>query len=67
MEFFIMGFAMLIAKDHENSTLIAGAVICHSHASHPWATQEEGRLDYRLHPSTLDDRLCGGRASLELL
>jgi len=27
MEFFIMGFAMLIAKDHEASTLIAGAVI----------------------------------------
>jgi hypothetical protein len=27
MEFFIMGFAMLIAKDHETSTLIAGAVI----------------------------------------
>ena len=27
MEFFIMGFAMLIAKDHEVSTLIAGAVI----------------------------------------
>jgi hypothetical protein len=27
MEFFIMGFAMLIAKDHEPSTLIAGAVI----------------------------------------
>ena len=27
MEFFIMCFAMLIAKDHENSTIIAGAVI----------------------------------------
>ena len=27
MEFFVMGFAMLIAKDHEPSTLIAGAVI----------------------------------------
>lgn len=27
MEFFIMGFAMLIAKDHEPSTLIAGAVL----------------------------------------
>jgi hypothetical protein len=27
MEFFVMGFAMLIAKDHETSTLIAGAVI----------------------------------------
>jgi hypothetical protein len=27
MEFFIMGFAMLIAKNHEPSTLIAGAVI----------------------------------------
>lgn len=27
MEFFIMGFAMLIAKDHETSTIIAGAVI----------------------------------------
>ena len=27
MEFFIMGFAMLIAKDHETSTLVAGAVI----------------------------------------
>jgi hypothetical protein len=27
MEFFIMGFAMLIAKDHESSTIIAGAVI----------------------------------------
>jgi hypothetical protein len=27
MEFFIMGFAMLIAKDHEPSTLIIGAVI----------------------------------------
>lgn len=27
MEFFIMGFAMLIAKDHEPSTIIAGAVI----------------------------------------
>ena len=27
MEFFIMGFAMLIAKEHEPSTLIVGAVI----------------------------------------
>ena len=27
MEFFIMGFAMLIAKDQEPSTLIAGGVI----------------------------------------
>jgi hypothetical protein len=27
MEFFIMGFAMLIAKDHETSTIVAGAVI----------------------------------------
>jgi hypothetical protein len=27
MEFFIMGFAMLIAKDHETSTIIAGAII----------------------------------------
>lgn len=27
MEFFIMGFAMLIAKDHETSTLVAGAAI----------------------------------------
>jgi DNA mismatch repair protein MutH len=27
MEFFIMGFAMLIAKDHEISTLIVGAII----------------------------------------
>lgn len=27
MEFFIMGFALLIAKDHETSTIIAGAVI----------------------------------------
>lgn len=27
MEFFIMGFAMLIAKDHESSTIIAGAVL----------------------------------------
>jgi hypothetical protein len=27
MEFFIMGFAMLIAKDHETSTLIVGAMI----------------------------------------
>ena len=27
MEFFVMGFAMLIAKDHEPSTLIVGAVI----------------------------------------
>jgi hypothetical protein len=27
MEFFIMGFAMLIAKEHEPSTLIAGGVI----------------------------------------
>jgi hypothetical protein len=27
MEFFVMGFAMLIAKEHEPSTLIAGAVI----------------------------------------
>lgn len=27
MEFFIMGFAMLVAKDHETSTIIAGAVI----------------------------------------
>ena len=27
MEFFVMGFAMLIAKDHETSTLVAGAVI----------------------------------------
>ena len=27
MEFFVMCFAMLIAKDHEPSTLVAGAVI----------------------------------------
>ena len=27
MEFFIMCFAMLIAKDHEASTIIAGAII----------------------------------------
>jgi hypothetical protein len=27
MEFFIMGFAMLIAKDHESSIIIAGAVL----------------------------------------
>ena len=27
MEFFVMGFAMLIAKEHEPSTLIAGGVI----------------------------------------
>jgi hypothetical protein len=27
MEFFIMGFAMLVAKEHEPSTLIAGGVI----------------------------------------
>ena len=27
MEFFIMGFAMLIAKDHESPTIIAGAVL----------------------------------------
>lgn len=27
MEFFIMGFAMLVAKEHETSTIIAGAVI----------------------------------------
>jgi hypothetical protein len=27
MEFFVMGFAMLIAKDHEPATLVAGAVI----------------------------------------
>jgi len=27
MEFFVMCFAMLIAKEHETSTLIAGAVI----------------------------------------
>ena len=27
MEFFVMCFAMLIAKEHETSTLVAGAVI----------------------------------------
>jgi len=27
MEFFVMCFAMLIAKDHETSTIVAGAVI----------------------------------------
>jgi hypothetical protein len=27
MEFFIMGFALLIAKDQESSTIIAGAII----------------------------------------
>jgi hypothetical protein len=27
MEFFIMGFAMLVAEQHEASTIIAGAVI----------------------------------------
>lgn len=27
MEFFVMSFAILIAKDHETSTIIAGAVI----------------------------------------
>jgi hypothetical protein len=27
MEFFIMGFAMLVAKEHEPSTLIAGGII----------------------------------------
>jgi hypothetical protein len=27
MEFFIMGFAMLIAKNHEPSTIIVGAII----------------------------------------
>lgn len=27
MEFFIMGFAMLVAEQHESSTLIAGSVI----------------------------------------
>ena len=27
MEFFVMCFAMLIAKDHEPSTIVAGAVI----------------------------------------
>lgn len=27
MEFLVMGFAMLVAKDHEASTIIAGAII----------------------------------------
>jgi len=27
MEFFIMGFAMLVAEEHEPSTIIAGATI----------------------------------------
>jgi hypothetical protein len=27
MEFFIMGFAMLVAEEHETSTIVAGAVI----------------------------------------
>lgn len=27
MEFFIMGFAMLVAEQHETSTIVAGAVI----------------------------------------
>ena len=62
MEFFVMGFAMLLAKDNqEPSSIIAGAVIAILMLL-TRTSQEAHRVDSWIYSATSDDWLCRRRA-----